>query len=233
MTMNWVKTIINSNLSEEYRKKMVKLRAWLGGNVPVSGGWSTGGVSSAALSPVGAGQSMAFQNFFKNRRSGRLSAPASPEIPASPPMGEDRGEEGILKKSNIRLGLPARERYEAIRLAGRMLYEDGYVTEAYIEAMVRREQDLSTYIGKGVAIPHGVGCAKGEILKSGLVVLQFPDGIDFDDEVAYLLIGIAAVGNEHLDLLTNIATTLDRGGDEIPDLLRTTRDVDRIYHLFT
>lgn len=233
MTMNWRKMIINPKLSEEYRKKMVKLRAWLGGNVPVSGGWSAGDVSSAALIPAGAGRIMVFRNFFKDRRFGRVKGPALPETPTSPPMGEDHGEEGILKKSNIRLGLPARERYDAIRLAGRMLYEGGYVTEAYIEAMVRREQDLSTYIGKGVAIPHGVGCAKGEILKSGLVVLQFPDGINFDDEVAYLLIGIAGVGNEHLDLLANIATTLDRGGDEIPDLLRTTRDVDRIYHLFT
>ncbi|WP_343119298.1 PTS sugar transporter subunit IIA, partial [Clostridioides difficile] len=94
---------------------------------------------------------------------------------------------------------------EAITLAGRKLVENGYVKEEYIPAMLEREKVMTTYMGMGVAIPHGVNEAKKEILSSGIVILQFPNGIDFDGEKAYLLIGIAGVGDEHLEILSNIA----------------------------
>jgi len=146
---------------------------------------------------------------------------------------ESYGDNAVLKKSNIKLGLASMERDEAIRLAGRLLHEGGYVKEDYIEAMLKREQDLSTYIGKGVAIPHGVGSAKEEILKSGMVVLQFPDGVAFNGEMAYLVVGIAGVGNDHLSILSNIATALEGEDDSITEMLRNTKNVADIYDLFT
>ena len=81
--------------------------------------------------------------------------------------------------------------------------------------------------------PHGVGRAKENIKKSGMSVLQFPQGVKFGDDTAYLIIGIAGVGNEHLSILANITTALDTGeDDEIVEHLRTTKDIDEIYTLF-
>lgn len=139
----------------------------------------------------------------------------------------------ILRKSNIVLGLKSMERDEAIRLAGSILHKSGYVEEEYIEAMLERERDLTTFIGKGLAIPHGVGRAKENIKKSGMVVLQFPEGVLFGDEVAYLVIGIAGVGNEHLNILSNIATAINMDDtDDIVEVLRRTTDWEYIHNLF-
>ena len=92
------------------------------------------------------------------------------------------GSFDCLTRSDIRVRLPPMEKFDAIRLAGRMLVERGSVSEEYIEAMVEREKTVTTYIGEGVAIPHGVGTAKQYIKSTGLVVLQFAgEGVPFED----------------------------------------------------
>ncbi|MGH4140216.1 PTS mannitol transporter subunit IICBA [Clostridium sp.] len=139
----------------------------------------------------------------------------------------------ILQKKNIKLGLESTDKYTAIKMAGRLLYESGYVEEEYMDAMIQREDDLSTYIGSGVAIPHGVGEAKKNIKKTGMVVLQFPKGVMFEDELAYLVIGIAGVGNEHLQILSNIANAIEGEDDSITNMLKSTKDVEYIYNVFT
>jgi PTS system mannitol-specific IIC component len=146
---------------------------------------------------------------------------------------EDLEEQSVLRRRNIKLGLKSVDKYEAIRMAGRILNEGGYVDNDYIDAMIQREDDLTTYIGKGLAIPHGIGEAKNFIKKSGIAVLQFPDGVKFGDDTAYLVIGIAGVGDEHLTILSNIATAIDVEDDSIVELFRTTKDVEVIYNLFT
>ncbi|WP_298839307.1 PTS mannitol transporter subunit IICBA [Clostridium sp.] len=146
---------------------------------------------------------------------------------------EGKNESKILEKKNIKLGLESTDKYTAIKMAGRLLYEGGYVEEEYIDAMIQREDDLSTYIGKGIAIPHGVGEAKKNIKKTGMVVLQFPNGIKFDEELAYLVIGIAGVGDEHLQILSNIAIAIEGEDESITDKLKSTEDVQYIYDLFT
>jgi PTS system mannitol-specific IIC component len=140
--------------------------------------------------------------------------------------------QNLLTKNNIKVGLTSVTKAEAIRMAGRMLVDSGYAEEPYVEAMIEREQDISTYIGRGIAIPHGVSSAKTSIKKSGLVVLQFPDGIDFGEETAYLIVGIAGKDNEHLAILANIATALDEYESKVKELY-TTKDKDLIYKLFT
>ena len=155
------------------------------------------------------------------------------EYKQEPAVKEDIQESAILRKKNIRLGLKTVDRYEAIKMAGRILYEEGYVEEDYVDAMLTREKELTTYIGKGIAIPHGVGEAKEKIKKSGMVVLQFPEGVLFGEETAYMVIGIAGVGNEHLSILSNIATAIDGEDEGIVEVLRGTRDVEEIYQLFT
>ncbi|MBX4261465.1 PTS mannitol transporter subunit IICBA [Clostridium estertheticum] len=149
------------------------------------------------------------------------------------PKNVVKNESKILEKKNIKLGLESTDKYTAIKMAGKLLYDGGYVEEEYMDAMIQRENDLSTYIGKGIAIPHGVGEAKKNIKKTGMVVLQFPNGIKFDDEVAYLVIGIAGVGDEHLQILSNIAIAIEGEDENIINMLKSTEDVQHIYDLFT
>jgi PTS system mannitol-specific IIC component len=144
----------------------------------------------------------------------------------------DKAEDGILRKRYIKLGLSSMDRDDAIKMAGQLLIDGGYVNAKYVEGMLERERDLSTYIGKGIAIPHGVGRVKEHINKSGMVVLQFPQGVTFGEEKANLVIGIAGVGNEHLSILANIATAIDGEDDTITEALKTTTDVEYIYKLF-
>lgn len=137
----------------------------------------------------------------------------------------------ILIEDNIVLGLKNTTKEEAIKMAGQLLVNSGYVGDEYIQAMLERENVISTYIGNGVAIPHGVGSAKEQIIKSGIVVLQFPQGVDFGENIAYLIIGIAGKDNDHLKLLSNIATTLENN-DVVEELIKTTNAGD-IYNTFT
>ncbi len=136
----------------------------------------------------------------------------------------------ILKKENILLGLKSVNKEDAIKMAGRLLVDGGYVEEEYIQAMLEREDIVSTYIGNGIAIPHGVGSSKDKIKESGIVVLQFQEGVDFgDDNKAYLVLGIAGKDNEHLKILSNIATSLE--DKETVEKLVNTKDVNSIQKI--
>lgn len=110
---------------------------------------------------------------------------------------------------SIRLGLAHVSKEDAIRAAGQMLVEQGCVDAAYIDAMLTREKLVTTYMGMGVAIPHGTAEQKACVKRSGIVVLQYPEGADFDGEKAELVFGIAGVGDEHLDLLSNMCSVLE------------------------
>ena len=115
----------------------------------------------------------------------------------------------ILPLDNILVGAAAADKWEAIRAAGRVLVEGGYVDESYVEAMVERERLSTTYMGMGLAIPHGTQQAKDSVKRTGLSVIQYPEGVDFDGEKAYLVVGIAGVGDEHLELLARVSEALD------------------------
>lgn len=136
----------------------------------------------------------------------------------------------ILSESNILLGLESESKEDAITRAGKLLVKGGYVKEGYIDAMHERERVVTTYIGMGVAIPHGIGEAKKEIEKSGVVVLQYPNGVKFGDELAYLVIGIAGAGDEHLEILSNIATSLE--DPNLVEKLNNTKNKQDILNVF-
>ena len=115
----------------------------------------------------------------------------------------------VLGEENIVLNLPSEGKYEAIERAGRLLVANGYVNENYIQGMREREDEVSTFMGNGVAIPHGMNEYKKQILNSGIVILQYPNGVDFGDgNTAYMVIGIAGVGDEHMAILSQIALTI-------------------------
>ena len=139
----------------------------------------------------------------------------------------------VLRQENVKIGLPSVSREEAITAAGKILVASGYVDEGYVQGMLNREHDLSTYIGKGIAIPHGENAVKDTIKKTGIVVCQYPDGVKFGDETAYLVIGIAGVGNDHLAILANIATMVGDYTDEQLEELFKTKSADELYHVFT
>ncbi len=139
---------------------------------------------------------------------------------------------GVLDPKNIKTGQKSVSKEEAIDMAGQLLVDGGYVLPEYIEAMQEREKVYSTYIGEGIAIPHGVGAAKDKIIKTGISVLQFPEGVIFgENKVAYLVVGIAGKGNEHMKILTNIAEFIQEG-EAIKELF-TIKDSEKIYRAFT
>ncbi|HCX64903.1 MAG TPA: PTS mannitol transporter subunit IIA [Eubacteriaceae bacterium] len=140
----------------------------------------------------------------------------------------------ILQKKNIRLNVSFKDKDEAVEMAGNMLLESGYVDESYIDLMKKREETMSTFMGNGLAIPHGVAESRGEgiIKESGIVVIQVPDGVDFGNgNLAYMVIGIAGKGDEHLEILSNIAMIFD-DADNV-EALKTATDPDEIYKKFT
>ena len=115
----------------------------------------------------------------------------------------------VLIKDGIRLNQAPVSKEEAIQAAGELLHQLGYVDETYVDAMQEREKLITTYMGMGVAIPHGTSQAKGTVKKTGIVFFQYPEGVDFGDEKAQLVFGNAGNGDEHLDLLAKICEVLE------------------------
>lgn len=133
----------------------------------------------------------------------------------------------LLDSKTIRLGARYQNKAEAIRDVGRLLHEAGKVGPEYIEKMIEREALATTYVGNGVAVPHGTKDSLGFVKETGLAVVVVPQGVDFGGgNVARLLVGIAARGNEHLDLLTNIASVCS--DDERLERIIQAKDVATI-----
>jgi mannitol/fructose-specific phosphotransferase system IIA component len=114
----------------------------------------------------------------------------------------------LLPPSGIRLGLTASDRFDAVRQSGQVLVEIGAVEPPYIDAMLERERLISTSLGEGFAIPHGTDESRRYIRETMLSFLQFPDGVAWDDDDVIVCVGIAAVGDEHVGVLANLARVL-------------------------
>lgn len=132
----------------------------------------------------------------------------------------------VIIAEGIKLGQKPVSKEEAIQAAGELLVKLGYVDEPYVDAMQEREKLVSTYMGMGVAIPHGTTQAKGTVKKTGIVFIQYPEGVDFGAEKAQLVFGIAGIGDEHLDLLGKLCTLLE--DPALLETLKTTDDVNWI-----
>ncbi|WP_420631091.1 PTS sugar transporter subunit IIA [Candidatus Leptofilum sp.] len=138
----------------------------------------------------------------------------------------------ILEKNRIKLQATAVDKQDAIRQAGALLVESGCVEAAYVDGMLAREATMSTYLGNGVSIPHGQYDNREHIKQTGISVLQVPAGIvwdeDDEDELAYLVIGIAAKGDEHMNVLANLAEAVE--DEEMAEEMARTEDVDLILN---
>lgn len=147
---------------------------------------------------------------------------AAPQETTAAAVSEQKKD--VIIAEGIRLNQSPVSKEEAIQAAGELLAELGYVDASYVDAMQEREKIVTTYMGMGVAIPHGTTQAKGTVKKTGIVLLQYPEGVDFGDEKAQLVFGIAGIGDEHLDLLSKICEMLE--DEEILETLKTTADVE-------
>jgi PTS system mannitol-specific IIA component len=128
----------------------------------------------------------------------------------------------ILSKDRITLQANATDKQDAIRKAGELLVQSGCVLPEYVDGMLKREESMSTSLGNGVAIPHGVYENREHILKTGISVLQLTDGVDWgEDEKVYMVIGIAAEGDEHVGVLSNLAEVIDNE-ETLAELLKTS-----------
>ena len=139
-----------------------------------------------------------------------------------------------LGAGNVFLNQRATDKEQAIRFAGEQLVKGGYVEPAYVEAMLEREKLTSTYLGESIAVPHGTIEAKDRVLKTGVVFCQYPEGVRFgdeEDEVARLVIGIAARNNEHIQVITSLTNALD--DDAVIERLAQTQDVQEVLDLLS
>ncbi len=156
--------------------------------------------------------------------------PAAPAVtPAQAPKAEAPAPSGdtLLEKKNIVLGCKTVTPEEAIRACGRLMVESGYVDEAYIQGMLDREASFSVAIGSHVAIPHGTNDVKPLIRRTGVVVMTYPDGIDWNGDKVKLVVGIAAKGEEHLEVLGRIVAIAST--DEDTDKLVASADADKLF----
>ncbi|MGC0936783.1 fused PTS fructose transporter subunit IIA/HPr protein [Pantoea agglomerans] len=130
-----------------------------------------------------------------------------------------------LELQAIHTGASAQNKEEAIRQVAAALTAAGNVTEGYVNGMLAREQQTSTFLGNGIAIPHGTTDTRDLVLKTGVQVFQFPQGIAWgDDQTAYVAIGIAAKSDEHLALLRQLTHVLS--DDTIAEQLKTASAED-------
>ncbi|MDN5901169.1 MAG: PTS sugar transporter subunit IIA, partial [Brachybacterium sp.] len=158
----------------------------------------------------------------RNSEGGAAAESAAATTAATPPQGRHAAERpqeeapataapsdgaAILAADSIVLSGTARDSASGIDEAGDLLVAAGAVDEGYVAAMHDREATVSTFMGNGLAIPHGTNEAKSSIQRSAMSFVRYPDGIDWNGNPTTFVIGIAGVGNEHLELLQKVAMT--------------------------
>lgn len=121
-------------------------------------------------------------------------------------LSQKKEKKTLLIKENIKVNCKTTDKESVIKEIGAMLVHAGYVKEEYVQGMLEREDTFATYMGSGLAIPHGTEQVKKGVLETGIAVMVFPHGVMWGEEKAYIVIGIAAVGEEHMDVLEKIAT---------------------------
>lgn len=135
----------------------------------------------------------------------------------------------ILPAGAIRLGLHATDKQDAIRQAGQALVDVGAAGPEYVDGMIEREGQVSTYMGEGVTIPHGTNEARAHIRRAALGFLQFPDGVDWDDRTCYVAIPIASASDEHVGIMSALASVL--ADKTRAEQLRTATTVEQVQEI--
>ncbi len=129
-------------------------------------------------------------------------------MPTSPIDSPPHTLAALLAEGGIRLDGSATDRLDAVSQAGTMLVECGAADPSYVGSMLRRETTVSTYVGNGVAMPHGTIAGKHAVHRDALSLIRFADGVDWNGETVHLVIGIAAQGGGHIAMLARLADVL-------------------------
>ena len=137
----------------------------------------------------------------------------------------------VLRRESVITGLPSVSKDEAIRYVGELLVDLGCVESSYVDAMVERDGNVSTFLGNGVAMPHGTFESKEAVMHTGIVVAQYPDGVDWGVGTAHIVIGLGAVGDDHVAILSHMAEILQ--DEEQAEALWTTTDQEFLYTVLT
>ena len=136
----------------------------------------------------------------------------------------------VLVKESILTGQVFSSKKEATIVAGEILFENGYIEKEYIESMLEKleTQSFATYIGNGVAIPHGMAEGSKHVKHTGISVIQVPDGVLWNEEMAYVIVGIAANSDDHMGVLAALADAIEEE-DDAKELWKES-SVDNIYN---
>ncbi|MFC0277044.1 PTS sugar transporter subunit IIA [Enterococcus devriesei] len=135
-----------------------------------------------------------------------------------------------ITKNQVEFKQESVSKEQAIKEAGRVLLKNNLIEEQYIESMLEKEKSDITYIGNGIAIPHGMNEAKKYVKKSGISVIHYPNGIQYDENKAYLIIGIAGGDNDHLEILQDLAVKLS--DEDYVDTLVKASNMDKFLEIF-
>ncbi|MEC3981272.1 PTS sugar transporter subunit IIA [Amycolatopsis sp. H20-H5] len=135
----------------------------------------------------------------------------------------------LLDVSGIKLGQAATSLSDAVDQVGRTLFDIGAVDADYLPAMHERERSVSTFIGEGVAIPHGTDEARKYVRRTSLVVLQFPEGVDWGGNYVRMCVGIAASGTEQVGILSSLARVLLDA--DLAARLREAKDAETVIRI--
>lgn len=138
-----------------------------------------------------------------------------------------------LTKNDVHVGQTANSKQEAIEKIAQALEEQGFVANGYVKGMLEREGQAATFLGSGIAIPHGTPGTRDLVKKTGVQVFCFPDGVNWGDdgEKAYIAIGIAARSNEHLTILKQLTHVL--GDDDIEDRIKALKTKEEVVALLS
>jgi PTS system mannitol-specific IIA component len=129
-------------------------------------------------------------------------------VPTSPIDSPPHTLVALLREGGIQLEASATDRLDAVSRAGGLLVQRGAVDPSYVGSMLRRETTVSTYVGNGVALPHGTIAGKHAVHRDALSLLRFRDGVDWNGETVHLVVGIAAAGGGHIAMLARLADVL-------------------------
>ena len=142
-------------------------------------------------------------------------------------------QKNVLIKESIQTKKSFTDNKEATVAAGNILFENGYVEQEYIDSMLEKleTQSFATYIGNGVAIPHGMAEGSIYVKNTGISIIQVPDGVEWNEERAYIVVGIAANSDDHMNVLASLADAIE--DPEEAKKLWSETSVDKIFDLLS
>ena len=142
-------------------------------------------------------------------------------------------QKNVLIKESIQTNKSFIDNKEATVAAGKILFENGYVQQEYIDSMLEKleTQPFATYIGNGVAIPHGMAEGSKYVKNTGISIIHVPRGVEWNEERAYIVVGIAANSDDHMNVLASLADAIEDPNEA--KKLWSESSVDKIFDLLS